>query len=1022
MSRNLVRNARDANEPLPQMGSYQQGYNNSWALVVGIDSYVHLNPLKYAVNDAEAVAELLKSEFGFKDEHVFLRCNADATKDEIERIVEKLIEETQADDRVIIFFAGHGETRPYPGSQHKDGYLAPVEARGGDWRTYIRTRQLTELLNNAAAKHILCVFDACFSGLDFTRSTVLRQHRAAWLTRRARFALTAGLDNQVVRDGGGDGHSIFTHYLLEGLRGGARGGHDDIVTAYQLMNYVREHVSSHTASIQTPDVGVLPGHGGGDLLFISQAARIPLEIQAALNDKRVKVRIWAVQQLAVPLIPGNAEMMRVQCETLGEVLRGDDLPEARLAAAQSLLRLADPLSLDILVEAFSLNDARMTPEVRRVIVLALGQLRQEGAIKPLITALREDADPQVQEAAVLALGELKGAEVSAALCEALKPEKAPAVRIAAAHALNALADPTTFDALEKALKDGEAEVRRWATRALCQMNNERAVYVLSRVVLGDPDPEVRRWATRALGQLGDARAVATLMIDLEYDPDATVRADAIKSLSNLGRVDFVDFITKALTDKEVEIRREGVRVLGKLNHPRAARPLAQALDDTEPSVRQAAVEALGGVESPDAVRALIKALKDEDDNVRRYAVQSLMRLKAVKAAGELSKLLKEDTDVRVRLLAATALGELGDAAFTDVLFDALADPALKAAAALSLGRLGDRRSLDYLREAIQSGDAKAKYTAIIVAGALGASELVVELRALLENVGESESLRAAAAQSLCKLNPHEPETKELLARVMQQDASNKVRADAAESLGQQRDAAYLEALTGVLTKKEEPEIVRYGAAVGLGHLGADAALQTLSDALRDPSDKVKSGAVVGLGLLQNPAAVGPLASILINKANSDILRDEAAQQLLELEDDAVLEAVLNALDSEMNATVLQTLIAGIGQLDGARKSRRAIDRLIKILQESADAPVRRAAASALGDIGDESAVAPLLIALEDESSSVAAWAVAALGKLEAQPAVSELRSIYKNKTGLQVWAAWASGRLRDDDALHLFEV
>lgn len=1032
MSQDEVRNARPVDEPPPdgaQRGAYQEGYNNSWALVVGIDRYENLSPLRYAVNDAKAVAALLQKEFGFKAERVFLRRDEEATKDEIEGIVDKFINETEPDDRVVIYFAGHGLTRRYAGGREPDGHLAPVGARRDEWRTHILTRHLTDRLDAAAAKHIFCIFDACFSGITFRGTDAAPpRYQGVALTRKARLALTAGLDDQLVRDGGIGDHSVFTHYLLEGLRGAARGRGDDVVTAQLLMTYVYEQVRSHPGSIQIPSHGPLPGNRNGDLLFISQAARLPLDLERNLESKHISVRRPAIRQLGNPLEPGNPSMLEVQRNKLAEVLLEDDLAEAREEAAQSFLRLADPLSIHILSEALFQVHQAMTSTVRAGIALALGQLKPEEAVEPLLRVLEGD-DPQVQTAAALALCDIKSMKAGPLLARMLRSHREPAVRIAVARALEALADPATFDALEDALKeDDNVDVRMVVTRALGRLNNERAVYVLSRTVLGDSNTEVRRLATRALGQLQDARAVATLMIDLEHDRDPTVRSDAIKSIQNLSQLGFIDFITKALLDREAEIRRDAVNALGKLNHPRTVPPLRKALNDIEPSVRQAAVEALGGLKCPEAAAALLEALKDTDNNVRRYAIQQLENLGVQAAAAPLANLLKNDDDWSARLLAASALGSLGDAAYADDLFDAMQNSALKSEAALALGSLGDKRALEYLKEAMGAADdqtqpkidAEIKRRAIFIAGELNAPELLPDLRMVLET-SDDPLARVAAAEALRNFPPA-PETAALLARVMRESGHMMVRAAAAESLGALGTAAYLKDLTDILANRNEPDIVRGAAAVGLGQLGDPTTLQALSDALGDHSDKVKLDAIVGLGYMKNPAVVGLLANVLLNKDIKYILRDAAAQELLESDQPGALDAILDALDTETDPTVLVTLVVGLGQLGRARQTSRVIDRFIYLLQNSLDDEVRHAAASVLGDIGDESAIRPLLTALEDENPLVAAWAVAALGKLEARQAVGELRAVYRNKERLQVWAAWAAGRLQDNDALNLFEV
>ena len=59
--------------------SFSTRYDQSFVLVVGIDTYSHLRPLQGAVNDASAVAQLLLDKFGFSKENIFILLNQEAT-------------------------------------------------------------------------------------------------------------------------------------------------------------------------------------------------------------------------------------------------------------------------------------------------------------------------------------------------------------------------------------------------------------------------------------------------------------------------------------------------------------------------------------------------------------------------------------------------------------------------------------------------------------------------------------------------------------------------------------------------------------------------------------------------------------------------------------------------------------------------------------------------------------------------------------------------------------------------------
>ena len=46
----------------------QDIYDNSWALIIGIDKYESVRKLNYAVKDAESMQNILLNTFGFSSE------------------------------------------------------------------------------------------------------------------------------------------------------------------------------------------------------------------------------------------------------------------------------------------------------------------------------------------------------------------------------------------------------------------------------------------------------------------------------------------------------------------------------------------------------------------------------------------------------------------------------------------------------------------------------------------------------------------------------------------------------------------------------------------------------------------------------------------------------------------------------------------------------------------------------------------------------------------------------------------
>ncbi len=69
--------------------------------------------------------------------------------------------------------------------------------------------------------------------------------------------LTSAEAREVSREGKqwGEGHGVFTHFVLEGMRGAADRNRDGIVTTGELFEYVRDKVKQETDYRQHPNIG-----------------------------------------------------------------------------------------------------------------------------------------------------------------------------------------------------------------------------------------------------------------------------------------------------------------------------------------------------------------------------------------------------------------------------------------------------------------------------------------------------------------------------------------------------------------------------------------------------------------------------------------------------------------------------------------------------------------------------------------------------------------------------------------------
>jgi hypothetical protein len=270
----------------PEIEKIHGLYENSWALIVGINDYNgNYGSLANALNDARDLEKILKENYGFKN--TILLEDKGATRGNIlNHLLNILPRELQLNDRFIFYFSGHGATRVSEEKNIKYGYIIPHDAKPRDkkgdypYYDYIEMSEIIKACGLMDAKHIFIILDSCFSGLAAIKGESISIDKIdetyiEKITRKKAWqVLTAGgADEFVMESGFYSGHSPFTGALLAGLKGSADKDHNFIITAMELSDYVQKQVIEDTKQYmgksQTPIYNYLPGSGeGGNLVFL----------------------------------------------------------------------------------------------------------------------------------------------------------------------------------------------------------------------------------------------------------------------------------------------------------------------------------------------------------------------------------------------------------------------------------------------------------------------------------------------------------------------------------------------------------------------------------------------------------------------------------------------------------------------------------------------------------------------------------------------------------------------------------
>ncbi|MBD3286677.1 hypothetical protein GF359_08770 [candidate division WOR-3 bacterium] len=485
--------------------------------------------------------------------------------------------------------------------------------------------------------------------------------------------------------------------------------------------------------------------------------------------------------------------------------------------------------------------------------------------------------------------------------------------------------------LVEELHSEDPQVRYKASYRLNGMGGP-GINALIQVASEEPDTIARKEAVRGLYSRAviclktpiDSALVAVLITALR-DSCTGVRIEAASNLkfratpSRWGTSQEYSavepLIDVLLHDDNGEARIEAAEALGAIRDERALPPLIDAMtNDQRDGVRSSAAYALGNIPDNRSVYALIHTvLNDEYYGARRGAAVSLGKLRDRRAVEPLISALL-DSEGWVRMVAAEALGNIGDSCAVDALImSALEDDFYSVVidAAEALGKIGDNRAVAPL------------------------CKVVVDFK---RTFLFSEA-RCAAAKQLGKFG--DPAAVEPLAQALAREEPKKkcCHAMALVQIGEPAVPALAKLL--IPQDDEYNMFTRREAAFALGDIGDTAAVEPLIEALDDEDFDVLNRVAEALGKIGDCRAIGPIVYEL-----------ESNRWLINRTRWFMIEA-----------------LAEIGE--------PSVTALLGLLSHD-DYYIRGEVADALGEIGDRRAVEPLIEALKDKNGFVAANAYRAL--------------------------------------------
>lgn len=257
-----------------QAPSGSDGFGQYHALIIGIQRYPLLNPLRTPIKDARVVAQMLAERYGFR-----VQLLEDATRSDILSALNTLRYQLTVDDNLLIYYAGHGELDEL----NDRGHWLPIDAAPNDMTNWLPNIAITDMLNHMKARSVLVVSDSCYAGaLLRSKSTSLDINVQLRRSKRARTAITSG-GLAPVLDSGKNGHSVFANAFI-----GALSSNEQILDAQQLLLQIRAKVTASASEHyveQGPLHGAInqAGHENGSFFFVRQTGGYVADISTAGN-------------------------------------------------------------------------------------------------------------------------------------------------------------------------------------------------------------------------------------------------------------------------------------------------------------------------------------------------------------------------------------------------------------------------------------------------------------------------------------------------------------------------------------------------------------------------------------------------------------------------------------------------------------------------------------------------------------------------------------------------------------------
>lgn len=247
---------------------------NTWSLLVGVNHYEdpNITDLSVCSNDVESIHSV------FENKHTYSQVLSDDVgntpiRARILAHIGSITKNADKEDMILFYFSGHGvyekgESYLLP----RDAYLANIK------HTSIAIADVIELMKDSSARAKVIIIDACHSGASLGKSTNIMTPdfiQRVFSEAEGIAVLSSCKQGQQSFEWPYHKQSVFTHYLLEALKGNADIDHKGFVTVNDVSRYVTDRVKIWSIKMYVSQVPTLQYTVVGDIVLCQYNSSLP---------------------------------------------------------------------------------------------------------------------------------------------------------------------------------------------------------------------------------------------------------------------------------------------------------------------------------------------------------------------------------------------------------------------------------------------------------------------------------------------------------------------------------------------------------------------------------------------------------------------------------------------------------------------------------------------------------------------------------------------------------------------------